>query len=119
MAIDGNDIFVLVSKDVLEFGQDSLNVTGLGDFWNLAVLHVAGADKSVQFLIASDSKLQVTRRNTLDLQILGGVASELEDFGGEIFEDGGNVDGSFGAHAHLVLGLRLQEALDTTARELS
>ena len=43
---------------------------------------------------------------------------ELENFSGEIFEDGGNVDGGLGSHAHLVLGVVLQETLDTTAGKL-
>jgi hypothetical protein len=43
---------------------------------------------------------------------------ELEDFSGQIFEDGGNVDGSLGSNAHLVLGVVLQETLYTTAWEL-
>jgi hypothetical protein len=43
---------------------------------------------------------------------------ELENFSGEVFKNCGNVDGSLGAHAHLVLGVVLQETLDTTAGEL-
>lgn len=43
---------------------------------------------------------------------------EFENFGGEIFQDGCHVDGGFGSDAHLVLGVVLQETLDTTAREL-
>jgi hypothetical protein len=45
-------------------------------------------------------------------------ASQLEDFGSQVFEDSGDVHGSLGADAHLVLGVLLQEALDTTTREL-
>ena len=43
---------------------------------------------------------------------------KLEDLGGQIFEYGCDIDGSFGADAHLALGVLLEEALDTTAREL-
>jgi hypothetical protein len=43
---------------------------------------------------------------------------KLEDFSGEIFENGGNVDCSLGTNAHLILGVVLQETLDTTAGEL-
>lgn len=45
-------------------------------------------------------------------------SGELEDFGGEVLEDGGNVDGCLGSNAHLVLGVVLEEALNTTAWEL-
>jgi hypothetical protein len=41
-------------------------------------------------------------RNTLDLQVLCGIAGELEDFGGEVFEDSGDVDGSCGCQLVLV-----------------
>jgi hypothetical protein len=43
---------------------------------------------------------------------------EFEDFSGEIFEDGGNVNGCLGSNSHLVLCVVLQETLDTAAREL-
>lgn len=45
-------------------------------------------------------------------------ACELENLSSEILEDGGNVDGSLGANTHLVLGVCLEETLDTTAGEL-
>ena len=43
---------------------------------------------------------------------------ELENFSGQVFEDGGNVDGSLGTNSHLVLSVVLEETLDTTAGEL-
>ena len=51
------------------------------------------ADQGVQFFITPDSELQVARGDTLDLEILGGVPGELEDFSCEVFKDGSNVDG--------------------------
>lgn len=45
-------------------------------------------------------------------------ACELEDFGSQVLENGGNVNGSLGADAHLVLGVGLEETLDTTTWEL-
>jgi hypothetical protein len=60
----------------------------------------------------------VAGSDALDFEIFRGVTSQLQDFGGQVFEDGGDVDGGFGADAHFVLGLRLQETLDTTAWEL-
>lgn len=46
-------------------------------------------------------------------------ACELEDFGSQVLEHGRDIDGSFGADAHLVLGVGLEETLDTTAGELA
>ena len=51
-----------------------------------------GADEGVKLLVAADGELQVTGRDALDFEILGSVAGELEDFGGEVLEDGGDVD---------------------------
>lgn len=62
-------------------------------------------DQAVQFLVAADGELQVTRGDALDFQVFCGVAGEFEDFCGQIFEDGGDVDGGFGAHAHFGLGV--------------
>lgn len=45
-------------------------------------------------------------------------ACKFKDFSSQILEHSGNVDGSFGADAHFVLGIGLEETLDTTAREL-
>lgn len=39
------------------------------------------ADQGVQFLVTTDGELQVARGDTLDLEILGGVTSQFEDFG--------------------------------------
>lgn len=45
-------------------------------------------------------------------------SGELENFGGEVFKDGSHVDGGLGSDTHLVLGVVLEEALDTSAWEL-
>lgn len=45
-------------------------------------------------------------------------ACKLEDFGSQVLENGGDIDGSLGADAHLVLGVGLEETLDTTTGEL-
>jgi hypothetical protein len=43
---------------------------------------------------------------------------ELENLGGQVLKNSGNIDGSLGANAHLVLCVCLQETLDTAAGEL-
>jgi hypothetical protein len=49
---------------------------------------------------------------------MGTHACELEDLSGQVLENGGDIDGSLGTNAHLVLGVLLEETLDTTAGEL-
>ena len=41
-------------------------------------------DERVQLLVTTDGELQVARRDTLHLQILGRVAGQLEDLNREI-----------------------------------
>lgn len=52
-----------------------------------------GPNERVEFLITTDGELQVTGRDALDFQVFGRVAGELEDFGGEVFKNGGDIDG--------------------------
>ena len=54
-----------------------------------------GSDQSVELLVAANGELKMTGRDTLDFEILGGVACEFEDFSGEVFENGSDVDGGW------------------------
>jgi len=75
-------------------------------------------DQGIEFFVTTDGELQVTGCDTFDFEIFGGVAGEFENFGCEVLEDGGDVDGGFGSNAHLILGVVLEETLDTAAGEL-
>ena len=50
--------------------------------------------KFVQFLIVADGELEMTRDDTGLLVIAGSIASQLENFCREVFEDGREIDGS-------------------------
>lgn len=71
------------------------------------------------------AKLRAVTRNRNGSEVEGGVmmvvthSCKLKNLGGQIFEYGCDIDGSLGTYAHLVLGVLLQETLDTSARELS
>lgn len=52
-----------------------------------------GTDEGIQLLVTTDGELQVTRGDTLDLQVLGGVASKFQDLSSQVLQDSGNVDG--------------------------
>lgn len=45
-------------------------------------------------------------------------ACQLENFGSQVLEHCGNVDGRLGANAHLVLRVGLEETLDTSTGKL-
>ena len=51
------------------------------------------AQELVEFLVVPDGELDVARDDAGALVVLGGVSGELEKFGGEVLEDGGEVDG--------------------------
>jgi len=52
-----------------------------------------GLDESIELLVAADGELKMTRRNSLHLQVLASVASELKHLSGEVLEDSSGVDG--------------------------
>jgi|TARA_R110002003_G_scaffold123_9_gene11160 hypothetical protein len=57
-------------------------------------------------------------RYALDLKVLCSVACEFEDFGGQVLENGSQVDGGFGADARLLARNGSEVTLYATAREL-
>jgi hypothetical protein len=88
------------------------------DVWQDTTESDRRVNEGVEFFVTADGELQVSGRDALDFEVLCRVSGQLEYFGCEVFQDGGHVDGGFGADAHLVLGLRLEETLHTTAGEL-
>ena len=75
------------------------------------------AQKFVQLLVVLNSQGQVTGHDTTLLVVAGGVTCQLENFGREVFEDGGEVDGCAGSHSGGVFALS-QVSTDTTDGEL-
>lgn len=49
-------------------------------------------DQGVKFFVSSDSQLQVSGGDSLDLQILGSVSSQFKNLSGEVLEDGSCVN---------------------------
>lgn len=65
---------------------------GLVDVRDNTTASNSGLDESVELLIASNSELQMSRSNSLHLEILGGVAGQLEDLSGQVLKDSSCVD---------------------------
>ena len=74
------------------------------------------AQELVQLLIVSDGELEVAGNDTRLLVVTGSVASQLENFSGEVLEDGGQVDGGTGTDTLSVVALS-QKTVDTTNGE--
>ena len=77
-----------------------------------------GLDQRVKLFVTADSQLQVTRSNSLHLEVLACVASELENLSGEVLKNGSSVDGGRGADAAVRANSALQESVDSSDREL-
>ena len=75
------------------------------------------SQKLVELLVVSDGQLDVARNNAGLLVVASGVSGELEDLGGEVLEDGGEVDAGANSDALGVAAL-LQVASDTRDGEL-
>jgi hypothetical protein len=69
--------------------------------------------KLVQFLVIANGELEMTGDDTGLLVIAGGVSSQLQDFGGEVLEDSGEVDRSTGTNPLGIIALP-QETVNTT-----
>ena len=72
--------------------------------------------KLVQLLIVADGELQVAGDDTGLLVVTGGVASQLEDFGSEVLENGSEVNGSTGTDTLSVVALA-EKTVDTADGE--
>lgn len=60
----------------------------------------------------------MTWRDTLDLEILGGIARKFENFSSQVFENSSEIDGGFGADARLLARDGPEVALYATTRKL-
>jgi hypothetical protein len=75
------------------------------------------SEQLVELLIVLDGQGDVAGDDAALLVVAGGVAGELEDLGGEVLEDGGEVDAGTDSDALGVAAL-LQVASDTRDGEL-
>merc|ERR1711990_925267 len=77
-----------------------------------------GLDQAVQLFVSSDGELQMARCDTLHFQILGGIASQLQNLSGEVFQNGAGVDGSSSSNSAVASGVGLQMSVDSAHGEL-
>ena len=69
------------------------------DVWkNTTLGNGDGAEKLVQFLVVSDSKLDVSWDDSGLLVVTGSVTSKLKDLSSEVLEDGSQVDRGTSTH---------------------
>jgi hypothetical protein len=73
--------FLFGEKDGMDVGQDTTGGDG------------GGREQFVQFFVVADRQLDVTGGDARTFVVTGGVTGQFEDFGAQVFEDGGHVDG--------------------------
>ena len=76
---------LLADERLVDVGDDSTASDG-------------GLDQSVQLLVSPDGELEMSGGDSLHLQVLTGVAGQLEDLSREVLQDGGAVDSSGGSN---------------------
>lgn len=67
----------------------------------------------VQFLVVSNGELKMSWDDTCLLVVTSSVASQLEDFGGQIFKNGGQVDWSTSTNSLSIVALS-EQSVNTT-----
>lgn len=74
-------------------------------------------EKLVQLLVVTDGELKMSGDDSRLLVVTGGVASQLENFSGQVLEDGRQVDGGASTNSLGVVALA-KESVNTTDGEL-
>ena len=95
----------LGQEDGLDVGQD----TSLGDGDT--------GQEFVQLLVVPDGELKMSWDDPGLLVVTGGVACQLENLSGQVFHDGGQVDGGTGSDTLSIVSLA-EKTMDTTNGEL-
>ena len=84
---------------------------------NTASRDCGSTHELVELIVVSDSHLDVSGDDSGSLEILGSVASKLEDLSGEVLKDGSKVDGGSGSNSGGELA-SLHVSSDSSNREL-
>ena len=71
-----------------------------------------GLDQRVQLLVSPDGELEMPGGDSLHLQVLTGVAGQLEDLSREVLQDGGAVHSSGGSNSAAAKGPGLEVTVD-------
>ena len=76
-------------------------------------------DKSVELFVTSDGEQQVSRSDSLNLEILRSISSELKNLSGEVLKDSSTVDGRSSSYSGVGTDSALKESVDSSNGELN
>ena len=77
-----------------------------------------GLDEEIEFLVTSDSQLQMSGGDSSDFEVLGSVTSQLKHLSSQVLQDSCGVDGSSRSHSVTGRDSALQESMDSSDGEL-
>lgn len=90
----------------------------LVDVWDDTTAGNCGFDESIELLVTSDGKLQMSWGDSLNLKVLRGVTGKLENLSGQVLEDGCAVNSGSGSNSAVGTDSTLKESVDSTNWEL-
>lgn len=96
----------------------ALNDKSLVDVRDHTAASDGGLNQRVKLLVAADGKLEMTRGDSFNLEVLAGVSGELEHLSGEVLKDGGRVDGRSSTNTAASANSALQESVNSSNWEL-
>merc|ERR1719322_497185 len=102
-------------------GRDSLSLLSNQRLVNVRNNSSSGngrLDQCVQLLVSSNGQLKMPGGDSLHLEILGGIAGQLEYLSREILQDGRAVHGSGGSNTSSGETAALQMTMDSSNRKL-
>lgn len=102
----------------LAVGLSRLHDKSLVDVGDHTTTSDSGFDEGVKLFVATDSELQVSGRDSLDLEVLAGVARQLEHFGGQVFQDSRSVNSGGCTNATAGVHSGLKHSVDSANGEL-
>jgi hypothetical protein len=73
-------------------GLGGLHDQSLVDVRDNTTASDGGLDEGIELLVTADSELQVAGSNTLNFQVLGGIACKFENFSSQVLKDSSRVN---------------------------
>jgi hypothetical protein len=95
-----------------------LHDESLVDVWDDTTTSDGGLDEGIEFLVTADGELQVARGNSLDLEILGGIACKFENLSGQVLEDRCRVNSGSSTDTAASIDSCLEDSVDSSNGEL-
>merc|ERR1719331_1061249 len=108
----------VVALSALGFWSGSLHHESSMDVWDDTSTSDGSFDKSIKFLITSDSKLQMSWGDSLNFKIFGSVTSEFKDLSGQVLKDSCTVDSRGSSNSAIGADSVFQNSMNSSDWEL-